>query len=410
MSECTSVSWSNLSPHILLKIFWSCLEFDEGVKYVLRCGQACKSWNKMTEDSLVWKNLNLSYLVKNRKKTNDNTLRKILKEPRFSKVKKLDLSDWEITDKGLVLVSKKLKSLESLHLCEVENDFEVSKVTKKSLLPIMKNCCIKELDLQYVNVRAQTVQNMISVKPLILTSLALTSNPSVDNATFNMIIMECHELVSLDVSKTSIFRIDVKKFQIGCPKLNKICLVNVPIISFENVANSPGFSELTELDIQREVGSNGVSELVLKQMLHSSPYLRILNISNCDISSFGWVAQVPLENLKELYMEELSVDQEAVVQLFTKVRRIETLDISSLEINDIDVALETITKYCDGITKIFLEHTNVTVIGVHHLMMKYANLKSIGLFGCPKIPRVLMDSFDESQMDQVRQMLQNCRV
>ena len=110
MSECTSVSWSNLSPHILLKIFWSCLEFDEGVKYVLRCGQACKSWNKMTEDSLVWKNLNLSYLVKNRKKTNDNTLRKILKEPRFSKVKNLDLSDWEITDKGLVLVSKKLKS------------------------------------------------------------------------------------------------------------------------------------------------------------------------------------------------------------------------------------------------------------------------------------------------------------
>ena len=80
-------------------------------------------------------------------------------------------------------------------------------------------------------------------------------------------------------------------------------------------------------------------------MLHSSPYLRILNISNCDISSFDWVEQVPLENLKELYMEELSVDQEAVVQLFTKVRRIETLDVSSLEINDIDVALETITKY-----------------------------------------------------------------
>ena len=188
----------------------------------------------------------------------------------------------------------------------------------------------------------------------------------------------------------------MKRFQIGCSKLKKICLVNVPMISFENVTNSPGFSELTELHIQREGGLKCVSELVLKQMLHNSPYLKILNISSCDISSFEWVTQVPLENLEELYMEELSVDQEAVVQLFTKVKRIEKLDVSSLEINDIDVALETITKYCDGITKIFLEHTNVTAIGIRHLMAKYTNLKSIGLFGCPYVPRKLMDSFDES--------------
>ena len=402
------MSWSNLPPQILMKIFWSCLEFDEGVKYVLRCGQACKSWNKVAEDSLMWDFLDLSYLVRNRKKTNDKTLIKILKESRFSKVKHLNLSDWEITDIGLIMVSKKLKNLESLHLCEVCNDLEASKVTHKSLIPIMESCVIKKLNFQYVNIPAKTVKKIVSVKPLILTSLALTSNPSLDDATFNVIIMECHELVSLDVSNTSILRIDMKKFQIGCSKLKKIWLVNVPMISFENVENSPGFSELSELHIQREGGLKCVSQLVLKQMLHNSRYLKILDISRCDISSFDWVTQVPLENLKELYMEELSIDQEAVFQLFTKVRRIEKLDISSLEVSDIDVALETITKSCDGITKIFLEHTNVTAIGIRHLMTKYANLKSIGLFGCPYVPRKLMDSFDESQMGQVRQFMQSC--
>ena len=45
---------------------------------------------------------------------------------------------------------------------------------------------------------------MVSFEPLMLTLLMSTSNANVVDDTFNMTLMKCHALVSLDDSDTSI--------------------------------------------------------------------------------------------------------------------------------------------------------------------------------------------------------------
>lgn len=53
----------------------------------------------------------------------------------------------------------------------MNNDMEVSKLSKTSLLPIITNCSIKWLDLHDINMCTETIQNVVDVKPLTLISL-----------------------------------------------------------------------------------------------------------------------------------------------------------------------------------------------------------------------------------------------
>ena len=57
-------------------------------------------------------------------------------------------------------------------------------------------------------------------------------------------------------------------------------------------------------------------------------------------------------------MIEISLDQKSIAHL----RRIENFHASSLKANAIDLALKTITKYCDDSTESFFGNTNATVV------------------------------------------------
>ena len=79
-------------------------------------------------------------------------------------------------------------------------------------------------------------------------------------------------------------------------------------------------------------------------------------------------------------MAKPSLDQKSIVHLLTKSREIENSGVLSLQINDIDLALNITPKYCDDITQISCLHLSVTVIGIRHLVVKFLNLKSLRLF------------------------------
>ena len=79
-------------------------------------------------------------------------------------------------------------------------------------------------------------------------------------------------------------------------------------------------------------------------------------------------------------MAKPSLDQKSVVHLLTKFRKIENSGVSSLEINDIDLALNITPKYFDDITEISCLHLSVAVVGIRHLVVKFLNLKSLRLF------------------------------
>lgn len=60
----------------------------------------------------------------------------------------------------------------------MNNDVELSNVTKRSFLQIIENC--NDLHLQDRDMRFQTFQNVVSAKPLTLTFSILTSHPGAD--------------------------------------------------------------------------------------------------------------------------------------------------------------------------------------------------------------------------------------
>ena len=134
---------------------------------------------------------------------------KILNKSTFEKVKNLGLSSWE---KGLLNVSKKLKNLTFIFLCEM-NYGQSFKEGKNSLLPIIGNCSIKKVDLQWISTFSLTIQNVISAEPLMLTYLILTSSSNIEDVALNILH---HALVSFD---PSILGIDMKIFLIGNLKL-----------------------------------------------------------------------------------------------------------------------------------------------------------------------------------------------
>ena len=90
-----------------------------------------------------------------------------------------------------------MKNLQSLYLCEVNNDLKMSKLTKKSLLPIFENFNIEEHDMQYITMCSKLIQNVASVKSIILTWLILTCNLTVDNTMLKLIIIKNHALFPL---------------------------------------------------------------------------------------------------------------------------------------------------------------------------------------------------------------------
>ena len=99
-----------------------------------------------------------------------------------------------------------------------------------------------ELVLQYINICCQTILNMVSFKPLMLTLLMSKSNANVVDDTFNMTLMKYYALVSLDDSDTSILWFCIKAIQIGCLKSKENCSVNVPTVLWLNIVySSVGF-------------------------------------------------------------------------------------------------------------------------------------------------------------------------
>ena len=407
-----SDTWADLPVEILSRIFSLITEADEkGARYVTRCASVCTWWKEVAMQPSSWTFANLAFAA-GYEKSNDKLLSKLCRTL-FASVKEINLSGWtQLTTDGVKSIAHGCPRLESINLSHCQKK-TVSKISAESLLLLAEKCPnLKSISLSSIRLSGdyrKLVTQFIEMCGNNLTHINFSQNIVYCGSwLLTCIIKSCPQLLTLDLSNTSVRNISFDALQSSCPKLQELFLTNVqlepaPVANME----SSGFKNLETVSFGT-VRGYWCTESLFKYIIHASPKLRLLDIrghTNLTESAF---AAIPSNSVERLYMARCRITHNMLHQICSKWRNTLTfIDFSRTESYGVpfDVLIETLACGPDACSKlqiVDLSGTSVSDSGVKRLLIGCIDLEHLDLTSCRGVSRGIKRSHKE--MKEIRKL------
>lgn len=391
VSPSISSGWTELIPtEILLLIFQNVIKSISGssVPFLCKMSRVCRRWREVAIEPVLWRNVDLSTSCVI--KASSGTIEK-LAPSRLTAVTELSLLGWEkLTDKGIQAIGKHCKQLQSIVLAQCGS------LTSAGIATLADNCGqLKMIDVAFTKIDIASLQHLLKVLGCQLENLSLRNCNRLHGESILPLVQEhCPNLISLDLSSTSVRKLCVEKLQAGCPKLKHLFLVNLLLTStpicktLVNGKKPNGFTELETLGLPCGfVGSDQRTDRLLDRILWASRNLKMLDIRGPNRYSHDGLRRLPASSLEQLYFTNSASFSKVAAIVEKWHHSLEVLDLSQNK-NVEDEDMELLENF--GMPKLHtldLNNTNITALGLKRVLNGCPNLTDLNLSSCRGLPR-----------------------
>jgi len=384
-----SKGWTELIPtEILLIIFQHAMKkiIGSSIPFLCRMSRVCHQWREVALEPRLWRTVNLSTSVLNIK-----TSPKILQTLATTRLKyttHLSLEGWsKLTDKGIKVVGKHCKDLQSIKLAQCES------LTSQGIASLADKCQhLKRIDVESTKINISGLQHIIEVLGSQLESLCLQNCTHLRGELILPLVQEnCPNLEFLDLSCTNIRIIHIERLQAGCPKLeglslSSLLLNSTPMAKTKGKA-AHGFPNLKYVDLSCTFDAISVrNDQFLHRILWASKDLQSLIIRGPNLFTAEGFRNLPDCPLKHLTYNNATFPKvAAIVEKWHNT--LTSLDISSNRGVD-DQCMDLLRNFgMPKLRSLNLSSTNITSEGVRTALNACPNLHLLDLSGCRGLPR-----------------------
>ncbi|XP_059614329.1 F-box/LRR-repeat protein 6 [Phlebotomus argentipes] len=315
---------ATLPKNVLHTIFLFAVQEEGCLPTLINLGRVCSLWHEVSLNAALWHTLDLSAWVKDRFKTELKL--KWFIDNRFRGCQDVNVSNWKVTNVQCVLekmvdtcpnlVGMTLAGWKFLlcdHLSYIVENFRK----------------LERLDLSSINLEANANKTAVGFTSLCnaiqglngrLTHLLLAHNklgalPQIITA----LATHCPNLVLLDLSNICTLAMShailhIEKLQHGCPKLKVLRITNAQItlsqIGLQEQMESPGFPDLEELSVASLAESRLINDEFVQRILKSSTKLKLLDVRGCARLTHDSLIRLPAWDLKHLFLSGCSVTRD----------------------------------------------------------------------------------------------------
>ncbi|XP_040207992.1 F-box/LRR-repeat protein 6-like [Rana temporaria] len=413
----TDFCWSSIIPvEILHRVFRLLADSEGAVPILCRLSQVCRLWRQVASSRDLWRRVTVSRCcvlpgITDPPRTQKRVMKTIeaLIQQRLPQVSDFSLHQWK-SFVSLVLqnLSQSCPLLSSLTLSHC------NQVTVEDLLTIGR-CCpqLQNLNLQNSKVQFDAVQRFLEKYGARLRRLSLSYSLHMKSIMAGISDGWCPELRLLEVnlpldSKVMDFQLPIEEFQISCPKLEVLRLVNIPWQAKPQpkiATSTPGFPELQELIASFFYSS--VNDAAFQRLLKNSRKLRVLDLRGCYKISPQGLSALPCTDVERLFLGLYcsSMVSSSIVSgshLLTHKWRhsLQELDLTGHGYLEEDLA-EALHNLCKGsggandalrndtLQSLNLSGTRATPHAVRDVLLSCRSLTHLDLSSCRNVPRGL---------------------
>eukprot|EP00112_Aurelia_sp_Birch-Aquarium-sp1_P016458 Seg3733.1_Seg3733.2 transcript_id=Seg3733.1_Seg3733.2/GoldUCD/mRNA.D3Y31 product="F-box/LRR-repeat protein 6" protein_id=Seg3733.1_Seg3733.2/GoldUCD/D3Y31 len=229
-----NANWNSMPLEILVKIFTFVLGEKCEIENLPRFKKVCKQWQHASQHPSLWKKLDLSFMAKS-SKANDKTLQNLASQY-GAHILELDVSNWKkLTDRGLMAIAEMCQNLKVLNVSScTDNKKKENCITANSIIEIIDKCNITSIDLSWLQMipkSSMVMQRLMERRGEHLLNMNLCGCP-VRSTVLNSIMAFCPNLRTLDISRTEIRHINVRKLQMSFPNLEELYMSSVEFRNF----------------------------------------------------------------------------------------------------------------------------------------------------------------------------------
>lgn len=401
----------NLPEEVLINIFHMIVSQDGAVPFLCRVARVCHLWNAAAASPALWRSVSLGYcwiepgktqLPKTQLRVRDTL--SWLAQNRFSQLRDISLSHWKNNvDYAIEVLSQCCPHLRSLKLSYCTG------VTEKTFQNLGENSqSLESINVQYSEMNTDGLVAFLESYGSQIKRFLFTHGPKNDRLLAAISRGFCPELELLEIntkldSGYCQLPICIQALQNGCSKLRTFRMLNV--IPMQKVMRNvpgdpPGFPLLEELCMATTAVSF-MTDKDLKNILHCSTKLRVLDLRGCSrITAIG-LASLPCEELQCLYWGlyfsskvALSSCKKGLHMLTRKwAGTLRELDVTNhiFTEEDMEIAISYLTRGArtDSIHSLNLTGTKVTTSALRLLVGRSPGLNYLNLSSCRYLPRGL---------------------
>ncbi|XP_050076180.1 F-box/LRR-repeat protein 6 [Anopheles maculipalpis] len=402
--------WANGIPESLLYTIFKNVVQDEGcLPTLIRLSSVCSSWYKMSQNTSLWRTVDLGTWTKDRFKTEPRL--KWFIENRLKQATELGLANWKVTNVQCVL-DKLLEAAPGLTSITLSGWKALSSDNLLFLVQNFKH--LHSLDLSSINAEVNANKTAVGQSSLCnaiteigsrLTHLYLAHNrlsgiPQIVKA----LSTHCPNLVLLDLSNVNTVAMShgilhIEQLQHGCQKLKVLRItnshINLSTASLQEQMESPGFPELEELSVASLADEARLfNDEFLQRILKTSTKLTLLDVRGCARLTHDSLIRLPTWDLKHLFLSGCSINRDMGAGLELIASK------WAHSLIEFDLAWASATKPLDDALKALADKgsesplkylnlcgSSVSLEAVKEVLANCPHINAINLASCRGLPR-----------------------
>ena len=326
-------------------------------------------------------------------------------------MKELSLCGWtDITDEGLIAVSKWCKKLESLNIsfCQRKG---ISKVSEASLVALAKYCPLKKIffsNLPVAKKYAKAVNKFLELSGNNLTHINLSENIALGSFAFTSICSYCSNLKSIDLSNTSVRNVCFSSFQESCQLLEELYLSNLRLEPKPfKYQEARGFPALKTCSFGVQNFSGWLTDDLLLGITKNAENLTLLDIrGNLQITLKGFC--LCTTKLEKLFISGCRINVD-ISQLISQKwsNTLLYVDLSKIKLlqGSMDEILTVCVIRCSKLTHLDLTGTSVSDILVRHILKSLPGLSFLNLTSCYSLSRGIKRPHSNEELKNLSEKL-----
>ncbi|XP_002161364.2 F-box/LRR-repeat protein 6 [Hydra vulgaris] len=406
-------TWSVLPTEILSYVFQLLILLPSdvpNVRLVIRCALVCKHWCEVVKQPFTWKTADLSFMGGSKEATDSNIIN--LVKAQFSELKELNLSGWiDITDKGLIAVSKYCKKLQSLNISFCQRK-EISKVSENSLLALAEKCSLKKINFSNLRVAknySKAMKNFLELSGINLTHINLSQNIALGSSLLTSVCRCCTSLKSLDLSNTSVRCVSFSNLQDSCQLLEELYLSNLNLEPkpFKH-QDAQGFPALKACSLAVQSFPGWLTDNLLLGITKNAENLTHLDIrGNSQVTRKGFF--LCTTKLEKLFISGCEVSSDISELIFQRWSH----SLLYLDLSKIKPSQESMTDIvncvlkCSKLTHLDLTGTSVFDVHIQHVLKSLPNLCVLDLTSCRSLSRGIKRLHSNEQLGILSEKIKN---
>ncbi|GAB0097010.1 uncharacterized protein DMENIID0001_126000 [Sergentomyia squamirostris] len=314
----------SLPKNVLHTIFLYAVQEEGCLPTLVNLGRVCSLWYEVSLNSSLWHTLDLSAWVKDRCKTELKL--KWFIDNRLKGCQDVNVSNWKVVNVQCVLEKMAETCPNLVGLTMAGWKFLLSDHLNYIVENFKK---LERIDLSSINLEANANKTAVGFTSLCnaiqgingrLTNLCLAHNklgglPQIVSAlaTYcpNLVLLDLSNICTLSMSHAILH---IEKLQHGCPKLKVLRITNAQItlsqINLQEQMESPGFPDLEELSVASVAESRIINDECIQRILKSSTKLKLLDVRGCARLTHDSLIRLPTWDLKHLFLSGCSVTRD----------------------------------------------------------------------------------------------------